>query len=105
MFFHNDNPAYVGIIPANAIFIQTCVCCNKKQFDEGEGIVTSDGWEVCSIECLMTWEGKNFPNHPLVTKNDKCVFCNGKGRIMHYHHIENGKCFRCNGTGKKRKTN
>ncbi|WP_339193969.1 hypothetical protein MKY95_19380 [Paenibacillus sp. FSL P4-0176] len=32
--------------------------------------------------------------------NQKCVFCNGKGVIPHFHHIENGKCFRCNGTGK-----
>lgn len=32
--------------------------------------------------------------------NQKCIFCNGKGVIPHFHHVEKGKCFRCNGTGR-----
>lgn len=90
---------------SDVTYIQSCVCCNEKQFDEGKGIETSDGWSVCSVKCLKVWEGENFPNHPMALENDKCVFCNGKGKISYYHHIENGKCFRCNGTGKANKGN
>lgn len=33
----------------------------------------------------------------------ECIFCNGTGKIDHFHHIEKGKCFRCNGTGKSKR--
>lgn len=30
----------------------------------------------------------------------KCLYCNGKGFIPEYSHIEGGRCFGCQGTGR-----
>lgn len=92
---------------ANRVVV-SCVCCGKDHIIDNIketlhlNIVTSDGWNVCNNECKTLWEGTEFEQSATQSKHDdKCIFCNGKGKIARYHHIENGKCFRCNGTGKK----
>lgn len=88
---------------SDVTYVCTCVSCQEKQFLDGEGISTSDGWEVCSNKCLQAWEGNRILEST-APMNDKCVFCNGKGKIARFHHIDNGRCYRCGGTGKKGKS-
>ena len=90
------------------VIMSSCVCCGKdhKVYNIQEklhlNISTIDGWNVCSKECKALWEGTEVePIAAQIDKVNKCIFCNGKGKIARYHHIENGKCFRCNSTGKQ----